>query len=157
MKNFKLLSIATIASISLLLSCSSDKPKESTSTTTEEPKSMIDEAPSSSGLETKIEAGKANYEKTCFACHQADGKGLPAAFPPLLASDYLAADLSRAISGVVNGLSGEITVNGEKYNQVMPASTLTDEDIADVFTYILNNFDNKGGEVTAAEVKAVRK
>lgn len=63
MKNFKLLSIATIASISLLLSCSSDKPKESTSTTTEEPKSMIDEAPSSSGLETKIEAGKANYEK----------------------------------------------------------------------------------------------
>ena len=137
MKNFKLLSIATIASISLLLSCSSDKPKESTSTTTE--------------------AGKANYEKTCFACHQADGKGLPAAFPPLLASDYLAADLSRAISGVVNGLSGEITVNGEKYNQVMPASTLTDEEIADVFTYILNNFDNKGGEVTAAEVKAVRK
>lgn len=65
--------------------------------------------------------------------------------------------MSRAISGVVNGLSGEITVNGEKYNQVMPASTLTDEEIADVFTYILNNFDNKGGEVTAAEVKAVRK
>ena len=41
--------------------------------------------------------------------------------------------------------------------KIMPASTLTDEEIADVFTYILNNFDNKGGEVTAAEVKAVRK
>ncbi len=91
------------------------------------------------------------------ACHQADGKGLPATFPPLAGSDYLAADLPRAIGGVVNGLTGEITVNGEKFNQAMPAATNTDEEIADAFTYVLNNFGNKGGEVSAAEVKATRK
>jgi nitrite reductase (NO-forming) len=39
----------------------------------------------------------------------------------------------------------------------MPKATLTDEEVAAAFTFVLNNFGNKGGEVNAADVKAVRK
>ena len=101
---------------------------------------MLEETPAAGGLDAKIASGKAVYEKVCQACHQADGKGLPATFPPLAGSDYLAADLPRAIGGVVNGLTGEITVNGEKFNQAMPAANLTDEEVAAAFTFVLNNF-----------------
>jgi nitrite reductase (NO-forming) len=154
MKKIKFVAITTFTVSVLMYSCNS-KPESQSTTPEEAPQSMIKEEPA--GLESKIETGKVAYEKSCQTCHQADGKGLPGTFPPLANSDYLAADLSRAISGVVNGLSGEITVNGEKYNQVMPKSTLTDEEIADAFTYVLNSFGNKGGEVKAEEVKAARK
>lgn len=156
MKNLKLVALATLTTATLLFSCGGDDKKE-TPTTTEAPKSMLEETPAAGGLNAKIATGKAVYEKVCQACHQADGKGLPATFPPLAGSDYLAADLPRAIGGVVNGLTGEITVNGAKFNQTMPAATLTDEEVAAAFTFVLNNFGNKGGEVNAADVKAVRK
>lgn len=138
----------------VLYSCGGNKTNES-NTQNEKPTSMVSDAPNP--LEQKINTGKTIYDNVCKACHQADGKGLPKAFPPLAQSDYLEADINRAISGVVNGLSGEITVNGEKYNQVMPKSTLNDEEIAAAFTYVLNQFGNKGGEVTAEQVKVQRK
>lgn len=153
MKKLNFIAATTITICMLLYSCNNKKQEETTSQET--PKSMVEDAPS--GIDAKIAEGKLVYEKVCQACHQADGKGLPNAFPPLANSDYLAADIPRAISGVVNGLSGEITVNGAKFNQTMPASTLSDEEIASAFTYVLNNFDNKGGEVNAADVKATRK
>ena len=55
-------------------------------------------------------------------------------------------------------ISGKkITVNGEEYNSVMPAVALDDEKVANVVTYIINSWGNKGGEVTPADVKAARK
>jgi mono/diheme cytochrome c family protein len=156
MKRTTILKLSSIALLSLLIACGGEEKNE---TPTEAPKSMVEESPATTGggLEAQMASGKAVYEKTCQACHQADGKGLPATFPPLAGSDYLAADLPRAIAGVTNGLTGEITVNGEKFNQTMPAAAHTDEEIAAAFTYVLNSFGNKGGEVSAAEVKAVRK
>jgi cytochrome c len=47
--------------------------------------------------------GKAIYSKTCVACHQANGQGIPNAFPPLAKSDYLNKDVNRAIKIVLNG------------------------------------------------------
>ena len=67
------------------------------------------------------------------------------------------ADPNRAITAIVNGLEGEITVNGAKYNQVMPKLELSDEQVANVVTYVLNNYGNKGGEVTPEQVKKLRK
>ena len=104
----------------------------------------------------KIKAGKLIYDRSCFACHQPDGSGLPNAFPPLAKSDYLNADVDRAIGVVLNGLSGEITVNGKKYQSVMPAQVLTDEEVASVMTYIYNSWDNNGTEVTVEQVKKNR-
>ncbi len=104
----------------------------------------------------QIEFGKRVYEANCEACHQINGQGVPGAFPPLAQSDYLNADHKRSINAILKGLSGPITVNGVPYNGVMPAMRLNDNDIANVMTYILNSWDNKGGQVTAEQVNNLR-
>ena len=107
--------------------------------------------------EQRIRYGKRTYDQNCLACHQPAGQGIPGAFPPLAKSDYLAADPTRAIGILLNGLSGEITVNGHKFNGVMPAVQLDDESIANVLTFILNSWGNKGGEITPEQVASKRK
>jgi nitrite reductase (NO-forming) len=108
--------------------------------------------------EMQIEKGKQVYMGLCFACHQPDGKGLPNVFPPLAGSDFLQADRERAIRIVLKGLSGPIVVNGKTINSLMPPqeAVLTDNQIADVLTYVLNSFGNTGEAITADHVKAVR-
>lgn len=105
----------------------------------------------------KIAQGKAIYASTCQACHQADGKGIEKAFPPLAESDYFATNPSLITKTILHGLSGKITVNGKVYDGVMPKQTLSDAQIASVVTYVLNSFGNKGGEVSAADVLKLRK
>lgn len=104
------------------------------------------------------ERGKQVYLGLCYACHQPDGRGLPGAFPMLAQSDYLAADRTRAIRVVLEGLSGPVTVNGQTINSAMPAqkTALTDEQVADVLTYVFNAWDNPGGAFTAKQVEAIR-
>ena len=115
------------------------------------------EVAGSAGLEARIASGKQVYETVCMACHQADGKGLPGAFPPLAGSDYLAGDPGRAVGVVVNGLQGEVVVNGVKFNSVMPAMVqLSDQQIADALTYAMNSWGNTAGSVTVAQVAAER-
>lgn len=109
-----------------------------------------------SSLEDRIAFGKDVYNRTCTACHQGNGQGVPAAFPPLAESDYLNEDVERAIDIVLHGLTGEITVNGEKYNSVMTSQGLTDEQTANVLTYIYNNWGNDAQEVTPEMVSKVR-
>jgi len=104
----------------------------------------------------KLEMGKALYASTCLACHQADGKGIEKAFPPLIKSDYFASNPEKIIEVITHGLTGPITVNGKPYNSVMPKQTLSDNQIASVATYVLNNFGNKGGELHADDVKKIR-
>ena len=108
-------------------------------------------------LEEQKEHGKQVLMQTCFACHQANGQGIPGAFPPLASSDFLNADVVRAIGIVKHGLNGEVTVNGTPFNSVMPAQNLSDEEIADVLTYVYNNFDNNKTVVTPEMVKAQSK
>lgn len=106
--------------------------------------------------EQRIERGANVYTANCVACHQANGEGIPAAFPPLANSDYLNADKERAIKTVLHGLNGEITVNGNLYNSVMPQLALNDEDVANVLTYVYNVWENNGFEVKPEEVAALR-
>lgn len=104
----------------------------------------------------KIDLGGKLFKQTCAACHQPDGKGIPKAFPPLAGSDYLNADVMRAIGIVMNGKQGEVTVNGETFNSVMPSQNLTDQQISAVLTYVLSKWNNNGTEVTLDMVKKVR-
>ena len=77
-------------------------------------------------------------------------------FPPLRDSDYLRADLDRAISSVINGLSGPIVVNGVEYNNRDAADGyLSDEEVASVLTFVLEEW-NGGGGVTVEQVASVR-
>ncbi len=108
-------------------------------------------------LEERVERGKALYGTHCAACHQANGQGLAGAFPPLAASDYFAGDELAIVRAVVNGLSGPITVNGVSYNTVMPPlGYLSDEEVADIATYVLNSWGNAGEVIEPAQVAAAR-
>jgi nitrite reductase (NO-forming) len=104
----------------------------------------------------QIKSGKELYGRTCFACHQQEGQGVPNAFPPLAKSDFLNANTDRAINAVLHGLSGEVTVNGKKFNNVMTSQNLTDEEVADVLTYVYNSWGNNKTVVTPAKVKVIR-
>jgi nitrite reductase (NO-forming) len=112
-----------------------------------------------SGLtkDIQIAKGKGVFMQTCFVCHQLNGEGIPGQIPPLANSDYMMADKERSIRGVIFGQSGEITVNGKKYNGTMiPLNYLSDEEVANVLTYARNSFGNSGDAVTVAEVRRIR-
>ena len=73
-------------------------------------------------------------------------------------SSYLAENgADAAVSVILNGLSGPITVNGIDYNGAMPnLSYLSDSEIADVVTFLMNSWNNPGGEVNSEQVAAAR-
>lgn len=112
--------------------------------------------PTAANKEERVKLGATVFEANCAACHQASGQGVPEAFPPLAQSDYLNADKIRAIKTITGGLQGKVTVNGQAFDGVMPAWSLSDEDIANVMTYLYNSWGNSGQEVTPEEVKANR-
>lgn len=107
-------------------------------------------------LNDQILSGKMIYGRTCLACHQANGQGIPNIFPPLAKSDFLNEDVKRTIHTVMNGLSGVISVNGKKYNSLMPAQKLNDDEMADVLTYVYNSWGNNNTRVSGDMVKARR-
>ncbi|MBK6263990.1 nitrite reductase, copper-containing [Marivirga sp. S37H4] len=122
---------------------------------------VVDENPgepvtTTQNIDEVMAKGKKLYAQNCLACHQPEGQGIAGAFPPLAKSDYLNKDTDRAINVLLNGLNGEITVNGDTYNSVMPAQRLSDEDNAAVLTYIYNNWGNNGTVVTPEQVKKQR-
>lgn len=99
--------------------------------------------------------GEEIFKNTCAACHQANGEGIAKTFPPLAKSDFLA-NKEAVIHQVINGKSGELTVNGVVYNGVMPPQTLSDEEIASVVSYVYSSWGNSGDAITASDVKTVR-
>jgi nitrite reductase (NO-forming) len=106
----------------------------------------------------QIEAGKAIFAGTCATCHQATGEGLPGVFPPLAKSDFIAANPKRVPDIILHGLTGKVTVNGTEYNSVMPPmAQLTDDEVANLATFVLNSWGNPGGKVTKEEAAQVRK
>jgi glucose/arabinose dehydrogenase/cytochrome c553 len=101
--------------------------------------------------------GQEIYQWYCGACHQGDGKGDSGRFPPLAGVDWVTGDEKRLINVILNGLEGSIEVNGEMYNGAMPQhSFLSDQQIADVLTYIRGSFGNQASEITAEQVSEVR-
>ncbi len=106
--------------------------------------------------EAQMERGKRVFMQTCFACHQPDGKGLPGIFPPLAGSDFLVADHDRPIRIVTKGLTGPVTVKGQTFNNIMPPQVLTDQQIADVLTYVTNSWGNSAAPYTVDDVRRVK-
>ena len=110
-------------------------------------------------LGESIKRGKEVYTLYCQSCHMEDGKGTPDINPPVAKADYVKKPAKTLIGVVLDGQSGEVVVNGKKYNAIMaPQPYLTDEQIADVLNYIRNSWGNKiSGTITPAAVKALRK
>ena len=110
-------------------------------------------------LEESIKRGKEVYALNCQNCHMEDGKGTPEINPPLADADYLKNPADTLIDVILKGQSGEVVVNGQKYNIPMPAQEyLTDIQIADVLNYVRNSWGNKiTGAIAPEMVKALRK
>jgi glucose/arabinose dehydrogenase/mono/diheme cytochrome c family protein len=101
--------------------------------------------------------GQKIYNVYCISCHQADGRGDGSRYPSLVESDWVAGDINRLIAVILNGLEGPITVNGKPFNDIMPKQDfLSDDQIANVLSYIRMNFNNNAGPIPATEVTRVR-
>lgn len=100
--------------------------------------------------------GAVLYRQQCAVCHQASGQGVAGVFPPLAGSDFLKNERERSLRAPLEGLNGEITVNGAKYNGAMPLMVLSDEDVAAVMTWVGTNLGNSLPEFTVEEVREVR-
>lgn len=107
--------------------------------------------------EATLKRGAAVYARTCLACHQPTGKGLPPVFPSIAGTPIVVGNPELPIKFILQGLMGPITIEGTTYNSMMPpVGGVSDQDIADVLTYVRQSFGNRGTIVTPAQVKAVR-
>ncbi len=101
--------------------------------------------------------GKKVYESTCLACHMRNGTGVPGMHPPLTESDFVNGDPDKLITIILKGLSGKVEVKGKIYNGIMPPqANLTDQQIADVLTFIRGSFGNNSGEILPEQVQKIR-
>jgi mono/diheme cytochrome c family protein len=110
-------------------------------------------------LVASAKRGKKVYA-ACMGCHQANGNGLPGMYPPLAGSEWVTAGSERLMLVIQHGLVGEIEVKGQVYNFPggMPAqgAGLSDQKMADVMTYIRNEWGNSASMVTAEQVASGR-
>lgn len=99
----------------------------------------------------------------CITCHQADGNGLPDIYPPLVKTEWVSGDPTRAIKIVLKGLYGPMTLHGKAYGPEKGTPPMTafggllkDDELAAVISYVRQSFGNDASIVTPAQVKAVR-
>ncbi len=103
-------------------------------------------------------AGKDVYEKQCLSCHQANGQGLPPAFPALAGSKIVNAPLLDMNGKIIKDSHVDRVMNG-KPGTAMQAfrNTLSDVELAAVITYERNSFGNRRGDmIQPAQIKALR-
>jgi mono/diheme cytochrome c family protein len=108
-------------------------------------------------LKSSINRGQAVYAKYCLTCHQVDGSGVPNLNPPLITTKWTLGSKTVLIQQVIKGSNGKVEIDGDRFSNTMPPlKTLTDQQIADVLTFVRNSFGNKASMVTPVEVKTVR-
>jgi mono/diheme cytochrome c family protein len=103
-------------------------------------------------------AGAAVYTHACIACHEANGSGSPRIYPPLPGNANLqSADPSSTLRIILDGAQTVTTPRAPNTGS-MPAydDKLSDQQIADVATYLRNSWGNAAPAVTAAQVKQAR-
>lgn len=103
--------------------------------------------------------GMALFHERCATCHQVDGAGLSGAVPPLDGSPFVTGEPRMVARILLHGIRGPIRVAGRDYDGSMPdfASVLSDEEIAEVGSYIRQAWSNRAGPLTVADVAAARR
>ena len=110
---------------------------------------------------SQADRGKKIFSANCAVCHQPNGLGAASqGYPPLAGSEYVNGGTRRLGMIVLKGLQGPVTVKGQQFGTAVMQpwdKTLTDAKIADVLTYIRQEWGNKGGPVSAAQIAGLRK
>lgn len=156
-KSSFILAIAIIGLATTMISCSScsqqniKKPEPTVQKQANAP--VTKENPNEMAVE--MARGEQIYKEKCIVCHQANGQGLPNAFPSLAGSRFLLENKVLAVSQVLNGSANVKANRTIKYPAPMPPQVTTKDDAVAVINYVLNNFGNNGGHVTLEDVKDV--
>ncbi len=103
------------------------------------------------------DAGQKTFSETCAACHQLTGLGMAGLAPPLADSEWVLGSEQRLVRIVLAGLHGPVKVEGKSYDLEMPSfATFTDEQIAQILTYIRREWEHGANPVKVSSVKAIR-
>ena len=138
MKKFLFLSVVIMMTAMVCLSFTSVKKEQPT-------------------LAASMKRGSVVFQSYCLACHQANAAGVPNLYPPLIKTKYVLGEKNALITIVLKGLTGEIQVGEDTFNGMMPPHNfLTDQQAADVLTYVRNSFGNKAPQIKVTDVKAMR-
>lgn len=97
------------------------------------------------------------YNNKCAYCHQKDGSGINDVYPPLYNSDYLLKDKKHIAEVLIFGLMDTIKVNGKTYSGIMHPILGTDQEIADIFNYMYQEFGNNAQSISSLEISKIRK
>ena len=106
---------------------------------------------------TDVQAGRADFESYCAACHQYDGQGMGAA-PPLEGSPWVVGPRKRLVKILLHGVRGKMEVDGKTYDREMPGfgQILSDEEIASLLSYVRGRFGGLSTPVEPETVSEVR-
>ncbi len=106
------------------------------------------------------ERGKKTFLANCATCHQATGQGVAGQYPPLVGSEYVVGSTRRLGMILLKGLEGPLMVKGQMYGSAVMQpweKTLNDQKIADVLTYIRQEWGNTASPVAAEGIAGLRK
>ena len=152
MKTEKLKNLLFATTVAVFTACDSptEKPK-ALDIATIEAKVVVTEK-----QENAVHPGKKVYTQYCKVCHRTKGMGVASVFPPLTPNEYIT-NKQKMIDVVLNGMKGKVEIDGETYTGLMaPHSHLTNQEIADVISYVRSSFGNQLEPVTVEEVQAAR-
>lgn len=102
-------------------------------------------------------AGGLGYNQFCATCHRRDGKGIVGLFPPLAGNrSILSDDPTSAIHVTLSGWKSAATKGQPRVVGMPEFGTLTDDELAEIITFMRSSWGNQGSPVNAAQVKKVR-
>jgi mono/diheme cytochrome c family protein len=116
-------------------------------------------------LAKKYPKGVAVYKSICQTCHGADGNGLQGLAPPLNKSEWVTGDKGLLAAILLYGLTGPVQVKDKLYKSPeimdeMPgigsSKDLSDEDIAEVMSFIRNAWNNRASEASTTDIEQAR-
>ena len=146
-------SILSGSLVLMMLSCGNTSRQSNNDSTV----STMNEAANGTVQDAMDHPGKKVYDNYCKACHMSDGKGMKGMHPPLINNATVNGKASKLIDITLNGMMGKVTIDGVEYNGIMPPHNhLTDKQIADVLTYVKQNFGNDSGVITVDQVRKLR-
>jgi mono/diheme cytochrome c family protein len=108
--------------------------------------------------DTQMQTGATIYDDTCKACHKSNGEGIDYLFPRLAHNaDVQQADPTTLIRVVLQGTKAAATAAAPT-GPAMPSLgwRLSNEQVADVITYIRNSWGNAAAPVSASMVGDLR-
>jgi mono/diheme cytochrome c family protein len=106
--------------------------------------------------------GRQKYLNLCANCHGTQGEGIKRFAPPLKQSEWVTGEDYKLVMILLYGMEGPVQVNRKRYDipDILPSmpsfSTLQNEDIAAIATYIRNSWGNLESQVESGTVGHIR-